>query len=381
MSAPDWRQRLEDLQHLMRSTAHQREALCTWPADVIAAAGEAGWLAAASGQAIDGKVLPSSEVLEGWTRLASADLATTFAMTQLVGAIKRVNPVGVDLLDADKRDRLLRGDWTLSVGISQLTTSRRHLGRPAVTAARRENGWVIAGTVPWVTGANHVDGFVIGATVWPPRSIGEGDPPSSNEPRGESPDDELLLLVPRAANGVRCGEGQALMAMSETATDQVELNDVFVPDDDVIAGPIPHVLTGGDPARGGGAGGLQTSALALGLAQAAVEFVDEQSRQRAELQPIAKRFAQRTQKIAEAIRNSSVAHSAADPASIRRDVNRLALDATQTALTVSKGAGFVRGSDVERWCRQAMFFLVWSCPGSVAGELVCGFADVPAMQS
>lgn len=377
MSVTEWSRRFESLQTLMRTTAGQREAKSRWPAEMIAAAGKAGWLAAASGLAREDHRLSSSEVLDGWTRLAAADLASTFAMTQLVGAIKRVTSGTGAVLRDDQRQRLLAGDWTLSVGISQLTTSRRHLNRPAVIALPGDHGWIVRGTVPWVTGANHVDGFVIGATVWSEDASGPSAKPAKQTIGDELPNEELLLLISRTAAGVRCGPGQPLMAMSETATDEVELEDVYVPNDDVIAGPIPHVLTKGTPIRGGGAGGLQTSALALGLACAAVDFVAEQSARRSELQPIAERFRERADRVAAQLRGAAEGESSSGPESIRRDVNRLVLDATQTALTVSKGAGFVRGSDVERWCRQAMFFLVWSCPGSVAGELVCGFADLP----
>jgi len=40
------------------------------------------------------------------------------------------------------------------------------------------------------------------------------------------------------------------------------------------------------------------------------------------------------------------------------------------ALTVAKGTGFVAPHPVQRWVRQALFFLVWSCPRSVAEGLL-----------
>ena len=51
---------------------------------------------------------------------------------------------------------------------------------------------------------------------------------------------------------------------------------------------------------------------------------------------------------------------------LRVDCTVLALHATQTALTVAKGAGFVAPHPVQRWARQALFFLVWSCPRPAA---------------
>ena len=57
---------------------------------------------------------------------------------------------------------------------------------------------------------------------------------------------------------------------------------------------------------------------------------------------------------------------------LRVRANRLVLQATQAALTVSKGTGFVRPHPAQRWARQALFFLVWSCPRPAA-EGVLGY--------
>lgn len=52
--------------------------------------------------------------------------------------------------------------------------------------------------------------------------------------------------------------------------------------------------------------------------------------------------------------------------SLRARANSFALRATQTALTASKGTGFLRQHPAQRWARQALFFLVWSCPRPAA---------------
>ena len=36
----------------------------------------------------------------------------------------------------------------------------------------------------------------------------------------------------------------------------------------------------------------------------------------------------------------------------------------------AKGAGFVRPHPAQRWARQALFFLVWSCPRPAAEALL-----------
>jgi hypothetical protein len=61
-------------------------------------------------------------------------------------------------------------------------------------------------------------------------------------------------------------------------------------------------------------------------------------------------------------------------ASIRGRANSLVLRATQADLAASKGAGFVAGHPAERAVREALFFLVWSCPQPVLAAALRGFA-------
>ena len=59
---------------------------------------------------------------------------------------------------------------------------------------------------------------------------------------------------------------------------------------------------------------------------------------------------------------------------IRRRANSLVLRATQAQLAASKGAGFVAGHPAEREVREALFFLVWSCPQPVLSAALREFA-------
>ncbi len=43
-------------------------------------------------------------------------------------------------------------------------------------------------------------------------------------------------------------------------------------------------------------------------------------------------------------------------------------------MTAAKGAGFIEGHPVGRWCREALFFLVWSCPQPVMQAHLCELA-------
>jgi len=62
--------------------------------------------------------------------------------------------------------------------------------------------------------------------------------------------------------------------------------------------------------------------------------------------------------------------------SVRQKANSLVLRAAQAYLAASKGAGFVVGHPAERTVREAMFFLVWSCPAPVVSAALREFACV-----
>jgi alkylation response protein AidB-like acyl-CoA dehydrogenase len=64
------------------------------------------------------------------------------------------------------------------------------------------------------------------------------------------------------------------------------------------------------------------------------------------------------------------------PDELRARANSLALRATQGALTAAKGSGYVLGHPAGRWCREALFFLVWSCPQPVVAAALCELAGL-----
>ncbi|MEX2559975.1 MAG: acyl-CoA dehydrogenase, partial [Pirellulales bacterium] len=61
---------------------------------------------------------------------------------------------------------------------------------------------------------------------------------------------------------------------------------------------------------------------------------------------------------------------------LRSRANSLALRAAQGALTAAKGSGYVVGHPAGRWCREALFFLVWSCPRPVMSAMLCELAGL-----
>src|SRR5262249_54380702 len=125
----------------------------------------------------------------------------------------------------------------------------------------------------------------------------------------------------------------------------------------------------------GGSGGLETSCLALGLARAALCFLREETKNRQELAETHASFDQRlTEARAEMFHLAETLATPAQTSALRAAANALVLSATQAALTAAKGAGFVRGHPAQRWARQALFFLVWSCPWPAAAATLAHLA-------
>jgi hypothetical protein len=72
---------------------------------------------------------------------------------------------------------------------------------------------------------------------------------------------------------------------------------------------------------------------------------------------------------------AQAAGTAGTPApSLRAEAASLVLRSTQAALTASKGSGFVHPHPCQRWARQALFVLVWSCPRPAAEAILECFA-------
>lgn len=304
--------------------------------ELVRAAGVPAWSVP---EEFGGAGLSASARLRGAEQLAGACLTTTFILSQREGAVRRVLTHARPEVQAALLPRLARDEIFLTVGLSQLTTSRQHQA-PALAAAPRGAGYVLDGVIPWVTGAARADALVVGAT------LADGM--------------QLLMLLPRDRAGLEVEAPMDLCALRGSQTAEVRCREVFVEPGDVMAGPSPRVL-------GAAAGGLETSCLALGLAGAAIDHLHREAAARPDLRPIAARFDSARQGLRRrlyALADGTL--SPADATDVRVQANALALQATQAALTASKGAGFVRPHPAQRWARQALFFLVWSCPRPAA---------------
>src|SRR5258708_4809281 len=136
-----------------------------WPAEQLAACAEAGvyrWFVL---EEMGGFGWSEPDLLRGYLQLSAACLTTTFILTQFTSALRRIVDSDNEPLKRRLLPKLLDGSHFTTVGISHLTTSRRHLAEPVLRAEEMADGFQLDGFSPWVTGAAHAQSVVIGATL------------------------------------------------------------------------------------------------------------------------------------------------------------------------------------------------------------------------
>jgi alkylation response protein AidB-like acyl-CoA dehydrogenase len=322
--------------------AESADGMASWPESSWQALCEAGVLRWSIAGEYGGTARSSRDLLEGYEQLAAACLTTTFILSQREAACRRLRDSTNKPLRARLLPSLAEGKSFATVGLSQLTTSRQHT-KPTFAATAQDAGFVFNGVIPWVTGAAKADYLVIGAVL--------------------DDDQKVLAVLPRDMAGVSVGPPLPLMALEGSLTAEVACDNVYLDRDWLLAGPAQQVLEIGRS----GTGGLETTCLALGLTGRTIRFLESEAATRPDLQSTYEHLDRAHRRLREAMYELAAGTCGGeDAANLRARANTLVLRATQAALTASKGTGFLRNHPAQRWARQALFFLVWSCPRPAA---------------
>ena len=328
-----------------------------WPAqqlELMAQAGVYRWFAPRS---VGGWQWSSQDIVEGYIRLSSACLTSTFVLTQRVAALKRI----CSSPNTELRDRLipglLSGEQSATVGISHLTTSRQHTDRPVLGAVPIKtpagDGFQVDGLSPWVTGGCAATHLLMGA------QLDDGQ--------------QILFVVSSRADGISVDPGFKLVGLTASQTGAVKCNSVLIPPSDIVAGPREKVLSS---LSSNSTGGFQTSSLALGLSKSAIQFLGQQSLNRPDLSVTFESLQQQYSEIETQLKQLAGGFGDCTNEELRSQANSLVLRATQSALVAAKGSGYVEGHPVGRWCQEALFFLVWSCPQAVLDANLCELVGI-----
>ncbi len=325
-----------------------------WPSETMSWLAKAGVFRWFIPPVYGGDGWSEDQILNGYLALSQSCITSTFILTQWNAACKRILGSVNEQLKQDLLPAMADGSLFATVGISHLTTSRQHLAKPVLIAERAENGFMLNGFSPWVTSAAQADVIVLGA------SLDDGT--------------QIIAAVSTDSAGLEASRGADLVALSSSCTDAVRLENVFVPENRIVAGPVENVL---QTNSGGGAGGLQTSTLAIGLTLASVEYLQQQAEKRQDLVPVAQKMDRDAEELCRVLRDLNAGESCSmDAAELRQRANSLVLRSTQAALSAAKGAGFMASNPAGRWAREALFFLVWSCPQPVVSANLCELAQI-----
>jgi alkylation response protein AidB-like acyl-CoA dehydrogenase len=324
-----------------------------WPAEQLRLCGQVGVYEWFGERHWGGQEWSDLDLMRGYLRLSAACLTTTFIITQRSGAYQRIAASSNEVAKARLLPGLISGETFATVGISHLTTSRRHLGHSVLRASESGSDFILDGYSPWVTGGLHAQTITVGAAL----------------------DNRLhiLLALPTNLKGVTVPDPPQLVGLSASHTGEVRLDKVWVSREWLLAGPADNVVKVG---TGGGAASLQTSALALGLAQAALDFLAREADKRPDLVNAAEELRREHRELVDSLVAMITGAQVCTNDQLRASANSLVLRSTQAALAAAKGSGYVVGHPAGRWCREALFFLVWSCPQGVMNANLCELAGL-----
>ncbi len=349
---------LEELCFRLAELSTLLEGTDAWPKEQLDLCAQAGVFEWFLPRDVGGQQWSEADVVRGYLKLSAACLTTTFVITQRSGAAARIAASDNPWVKQELLGNLLTGRSFATVGISHLTTSRQHLSQPVMRVERVEGGFLLDGYSPWVTGREFAQHVVIGGTMTSDTS----DSPS-----------QVLVALPTNLPGVRVPRSPSLVGLSASRTGSVFCDQVFVDQRWLLAGPVPEVMKQGAGAK---TGGLQTSTLAIGLATAAVAYLVREAAERPALLAPTTSLQQELATITTDLLTLAAGDDCCSPTDLRARANSLVLRATQAALVAAKGAGYVATHPAGRWCREALFFLVWSCPQGVLNTNLCELAGI-----
>ena len=183
--------------------------------------------------------------------LASACGVTAFTQQQLQIGIKFVVEADNQPLQRALLPGLAAGRLRCGIALSHL----RRSGAPLMQAAAVPGGYQLSGTISWITGWSWLDGFVLGA------ALDNGD--------------HLFVYVERQRQreALTASEPLPLIVMEASDTREVQVNNLFIPNEFVLRRQPAEALTFADHRSI-----TSHAALPLGCARGSVRYLRELSR-------------------------------------------------------------------------------------------------------
>jgi alkylation response protein AidB-like acyl-CoA dehydrogenase len=278
--------------------------------------------------------------------LAGSDASTWFCWVQhqspmraLTGerAVRGGSAVEHRLLHDMQSGRLLSG------------VAFAHLRRPGPqnpSARRVPSGWIVDGSLDWVTSWDIADWFLL--------MVADADSPqviSAFLPAGRG-------QVSGAARGLIPGEPLQLLAMSGTHTRPIQLNRVFIHDEDVVAITDLDQWRAGDAIKTADANPATFGLIRGAVAELTAIAEQRSDRQLGEIALALVDDARECRRHAYAWIDASTTEGVHERLTLRARSLGLAQRATTAVLTARAGMAMIRGTSAERRAREALFMLV-----------------------
>jgi alkylation response protein AidB-like acyl-CoA dehydrogenase len=316
----------------------------SWPEEAVRLLSDAGCWRQVVPREFGGDAIPPAELLRVYEAVGWGSLTLALILTQHDRACELIATGENPELAQRLLPRVAAGEALTTVGISQLTTSRRH-GGPALRASPDGGTFRLDGIMPWVTSASKADYVVTGAVL--------------------DDDRQILACVPTGAEGVTVAPPMRLMALSRSRTSEVRCEGVRIGPEHLVRAPAEKVLTLRAAIKPSA-----VAAVGLGVAGAILDLMrGAVSREGAEFQEAESAARRRFDEIRQGMMRSAdaLALPAAEGASMemRVRVNDLLARLAGASMVVAKGRGYLADHAAQRLAREALFFMVWSAPDAV----------------
>jgi butyryl-CoA dehydrogenase len=332
-----------------RATALDRSG--DWPAEDLRDLGGIGVWRWFVPEQFGGEGIHPLELHLRYEAIASASLATALVISQRDSAVAWIESA----LDSGLREELLpglaRGEYFATIGIAQLTTSKQG-GPPQLRAVSQDGGYRLEGVIPWATGAAKAKFIVAGAVV--------------------EDGQQILFVLPTDLPGVSIERPLELVALRASWTSRFELRGARLDRRWVLRGPVAKAISGlsrGVP--------LSQAFLVFGLCRGALDLISrhDSDRARSLAGQFGDQFLELRSEILALCQGGREADAAAAGPRLRASCNDLAARIAQTAVALYKGSALLVDHPAQRLAREAMFFLVWSCPDPAVDCTVNALVD------
>ena len=188
--------------------------------------GDRSWLALKAAPELGGTGLSQPNYHRLQITMARASGALTFLQTQHQSAVAKLAQSQNQSLQPEFFPDVVNGKTLVGVGFSHL----RRRGVPMMQAREATGGYILTGKVPWITGYDFFDQFIIGATL-----------PDGRELYGILP---LQNQASKLGGEIKLSKPMNLIAMGASNTVSATIKQWFLPSDRVVtinpAGAIHH---------------------------------------------------------------------------------------------------------------------------------------------